>query len=307
VEKKVKSRLAKYLEKLENIAKICPRCQSITIILWAKSILSDSFPMCDNCFDVERRLNSKDVSKYKIFFSPEIERFGNKQWKILNNQNNNHQNILTFIDKCMDARKHPDEIYFLITYNIETLVTLLQLAKKSYEKKPQKKKKKQIYGVPSDIIRNKISRIESDLNYYKKHKLSKIPKQLSWRLVPPGSYTSTQIKSYFKSLHSHKKNEKHDWDRLETIQSLKPDSTYIGLEELEGYMLFYFKNKDIAILDCPIIGNAIYVLKKEWKELSRLTKSELTELHSDKVKRIIHRGDWADKLVKILAMGCFRP
>lgn len=301
LEKGNKKLLSRYLAKLSNKAKECPRCDNKTIILWAKSKLSDSSPMCDNCFDVERRLNQLNILKYEIFFLPEIDRYENEKWDILNNQNNNYDNILNFIDKCIDASKLPNITSSLLTYNIETLSTFLQLAKKSYEKKPPKKRKRKGYGgFPSDVTKNQMDRIEGNLIHYRKHKLLKIPIKLSWRLIPPGCYTSSQIKSYFKSLYSHKKIEKYDWNRLETIQSFKPDSTYIGLEAFEGYMLFYFGNKDIAILDCPIIGNAIYILKKEWNELSRLPKSELIDLHSDKVSRIIHRGNWVDKLVKIL-------
>ena len=67
------------------------------------------------------------------------------------------------------------------------------------------------------------------------------------------------------------------------------------------YILFLFSDKNISILDCPIVGNAIYIIKGDWEELSRLNKSELIDFHSDKVSRIIHRGDWLEKVIKIVS------
>jgi len=299
IENRNRSKLKSYLVKLEAKAGRCPRCHNKAAIIWAKSKQTNSIPMCDNCYDVERMLNAEEISNYEIFFLSDISCIENKQYKIENHKNSDYQNIILFINKCLDSSKYPDELSFLTTFNLDTLFALLQLVVKSYKKKP--KKKKRIYGVPSDITQNRIDRIKGSLSYYKKHKLSKLPLRLPWRLVPPGYYSDAQLKSHFNRLYSDKNAEKFDWDRLEKIHSLKPDSTYLGFEELEGYILFFFNDKNISILDCPIVGNAIFIIKGDWEKLSRLNKSELIDSHSDKVSRIIHRGDWLEKVIKIVS------
>jgi hypothetical protein len=62
----------------------------------------------------------------------------------------------------------------------------------------------------------------------------------------------------------------------------------------------YFEKIKTAVLDCPVKGNAIYIFGKDWKELSSLSKYELLTYHPNKTKRIIHRGDWFEKLKRIL-------
>ena len=87
-----------------------------------------------------------------------------------------------------------------------------------------------------------------------------------------------------------------DIERLKSVHSLNPDVIYIGVGEFERYTAFYFQEAKAAILECPIVGNAAYVIAEDWEQLSRLTKRELLESYQDNVTRLVHSGDWLYKL-----------
>ena len=65
----------------------------------------------------------------------------------------------------------------------------------------------------------------------------------------------------------------------------------MGSGGFEGYIAFTFADTDNVLLECPMVGNAIYVLGADWKRLSRMSKGELLN-GSHVVARIEHRGDW---------------
>ena len=80
------------------------------------------------------------------------------------------------------------------------------------------------------------------------------------------------------------------------INSLNPASIYVGIDEFEGYFVFYFPDELTAILECPIVGNAIYIIKGDWQTLSQLNKRELLTDYQMNVRRVIHKGDWFSRL-----------
>jgi hypothetical protein len=45
-----------------------------------------------------------------------------------------------------------------------------------------------------------------------------------------------------------------------------------------------------------IVGNAIYVLHKDWERWSRMTKQELMADESREVVRIVHRPGWFERV-----------
>jgi hypothetical protein len=51
-----------------------------------------------------------------------------------------------------------------------------------------------------------------------------------------------------------------------------------------------------VVLDNPCFGNAVYLLRGDWKVLSSFSKSELLREHADSVERIFHSQSWFDLL-----------
>lgn len=63
---------------------------------------------------------------------------------------------------------------------------------------------------------------------------------------------------------------------------------HLGINEYEGYIVFEFDHTPKVLIDCPIAGNAIYVIDEDWERRARLTKQELQA--DEKVTRIVHQG-----------------
>lgn len=82
--------------------------------------------------------------------------------------------------------------------------------------------------------------------------------------------------------------EELDWQRVMSIEELKPSSVYIGNNDFRGYICFIFESANLAVLEKPIYGNATYILpKNNWKELSKLTRTTLLKEYPE-VNRCIH-------------------
>jgi hypothetical protein len=93
-----------------------------------------------------------------------------------------------------------------------------------------------------------------------------------------------KIVQHFERLNS--KEVTCDIDRLYTVYYMCPDEVRRGVGEFKDYALFCFDAAQIAVLECPIVGNAMYVLDGNWRVLLGLSKSELRRKRDD--VRIIH-------------------
>ncbi|REJ78755.1 MAG: hypothetical protein DWQ47_04735 [Acidobacteria bacterium] len=127
------------------------------------------------------------------------------------------------------------------------------------------------------------------------------PSSVSWRIFPEGEITVAGIVRQLKStsiVPSH-----IDPSRLsQIITSFSPSKCYVGIDSFDGYVVFRFKATERVVLECPKYGNALYVLRGDWRTLSRLSKSELLREHSKKVRRIIHSEHWLENLGKELGV-----
>jgi hypothetical protein len=123
---------------------------------------------------------------------------------------------------------------------------------------------------------------------------------LGWRILPPG-HTWKEIIRHYESLQSIR-HEEYDASRLKFTYDLKPDDVYVGVEEFEGYVVFVFQHGQTAVLECPKVGNAIYLMDAaKWKFLSQLSKTELLEDFSNVIERVPHVGFyWRLRLKRVL-------
>lgn len=128
--------------------------------------------------------------------------------------------------------------------------------------------------------------------------------KLNWKILPKGKKTFQELQKYLNE-NLTKFNGEVDQEKINKIYSLNADVVYCGNDEFEGYLVFYFENKKIAILDCPQKGNAIYIFGEEWEQLSRLTKSQLLNYYQNKTVRITHQGDWFERLRVFLKRGYY--
>jgi hypothetical protein len=113
-----------------------------------------------------------------------------------------------------------------------------------------------------------------------------------WRILPPGEWTVDSVVSHYAELQRANPHVRFDLDRLRRVFSLSPLSLYVGIDEFEGYIVFVFSQTKNVLLECPVYGNAIYLIREDWESLSRLSKGELLARFPGQALRIVHTGDW---------------
>ncbi len=120
---------------------------------------------------------------------------------------------------------------------------------------------------------------------------------LPWHILPPGEHPFPAILEHLQALAQRHPTVKYDYTRLEKLNGLGPTSICIGTEEFDGYFVFCFQQYFAAVLDCPMVGNAVYLMREnDWSVLCRLTKAELLTQHRGRVRRIVHAGSWFERL-----------
>ncbi len=126
-----------------------------------------------------------------------------------------------------------------------------------------------------------------------------------WRLLPPshdvpGSFTDWEAIEQYLELVAQRTGEQLEKQRLRFLWEFKPDKTYVGEDEFDGYIVFVFEQRSRAFLECPKIDNALYVMNAgEWRSLSKKSKSELRRDRA--VRRIPHLGGgWKRKVRQLL-------
>lgn len=126
-------------------------------------------------------------------------------------------------------------------------------------------------------------------------------KRLNWKVLPTGSMPWPTL---YNEIHPMLRNIKKlikpviEW-RISTLHSYNPDFVAIGQAGFRGYIGFGFESKDICIFESIYHGNATYVFDKDWKELSKKTKSEILS-HNLQKYRIIHNKEWRRKIHNLM-------
>jgi hypothetical protein len=125
-------------------------------------------------------------------------------------------------------------------------------------------------------------------------------RRLQWRPAQPGSLSVRTIRRYYEERHRHEPELKYDITRIEKAEELGPDEpSWEGPDGFEGYIVYTFPDTTKALMECPEIGNAAYVIHKDWETWSQMDKQELMEEaeRGGDVTRIPHLvNDWPDKI-----------
>lgn len=126
-----------------------------------------------------------------------------------------------------------------------------------------------------------------------------VPKtvKLNWDILPQGKMPWETFKQYLKPVIDSKSKGKKMIinDRFEAISKYTPDFHAIGENGYQGYIIFGFTKQNLYIFENAEYGNATYVFEGNWKELSKMTKSEI--ISSNKYKhRFIHVEGWKKQI-----------
>jgi hypothetical protein len=134
-------------------------------------------------------------------------------------------------------------------------------------------------------------------------------KIVNFEILPPGEWTVD------KTIEQYRKNEEGitnkwnctvDYDRIRQIYKLNPDRRYWGRASFFGYSVYEFFRYNKVILDCPIEGNAVYMLYKDrWKSQVLFSKKEIIDNFSGEFRKIVHKGDWLSRVTRELGTKIF--
>jgi len=191
------------------------------------------------------------------------------------------------IDACLKGRRVRSQDQSLVTSDPTTLREYARILKLKVNESP----------AGARILR----RILEDIQIFEKRGVGFGTKRLKWKLLPRGEHPFQRIVQHFQGLSKHSTPVVFDVHRLHKAYSLNPDDVFVGIDEFEGYVVFYFAEAETAVLDCPVTGNAIYIFGENWKSLSHLTKSALLSTRKRDVVRIVHIGKWFSRLKSVIA------
>jgi hypothetical protein len=116
--------------------------------------------------------------------------------------------------------------------------------------------------------------------------------RIVWSRVESGEYVAWNARS----------EDKDRKERLEFLSSLNPDYWLVGvgLGGVLAYDAAIFESKNMALVDCPIVGHALFAVQmgEGWKSWLEQTRREIARLKG--VTRIIHSGHWHECVVDAL-------
>lgn len=95
-------------------------------------------------------------------------------------------------------------------------------------------------------------------------------------------------------------------ERLKAILALSPIKIMQGSYGFVGYFAAQFTD-DLVVFENLEINNAIYVVKGNWKMLSKMSRSELRTLHCNVLRRIVHSANWKTELEQIVSQERGQP
>lgn len=92
-----------------------------------------------------------------------------------------------------------------------------------------------------------------------------------------------------------------DWTRIERLTNeLKPTLRSFGVRAWFGYAVYEFPYTKRVVVECPIEGNATYILWDDWQNRVQLTKGELRHKYPGQFRRVFHVGNWINEVRKAL-------
>lgn len=136
---------------------------------------------------------------------------------------------------------------------------------------------------------------------YTPKKLIKM-ERLPWEVLPKGEYPWEKAKVHLDTILNNipVRHKAVISKRHEAITENIPDFMAIGDQGFWGYIIYGFTKKDIFIFESNKPDNATYVFRGNWKEASKLTKSEILNSKLEEA-RIIHNQKWKSSINKIIS------
>jgi|SRR5215203_2632678 len=124
--------------------------------------------------------------------------------------------------------------------------------------------------------------------------------RIQWQPLPPGEATPGKIRRHYKDrLRSEGRLDKFDENRLDKATELPFVEWWVPTEGFGGfdaYSIFSFAHTEKVLLECPIYGNAAYIIPSGEESWIDKTKQQLID--SGEAQRIPHQGETWDAKVR---------
>lgn len=125
--------------------------------------------------------------------------------------------------------------------------------------------------------------------------------KLSWKILPQGQYPFDRarqaLEEYFQKLNED--DRAIAMDRIRTITHHNPDFVAVGIGGFSDYVVFGFTQNRRYVLESPNTGNATYIFRDEWEQISQLSKRDILQGNLQE-ERLIHNGRWARALCELI-------
>lgn len=127
--------------------------------------------------------------------------------------------------------------------------------------------------------------------------------KLSWGVLNEKLRSFPVMRNYLRLNYTPAAGAVMELERLEYLYSLSPSDIYMGKDEFQGYFVLYFAQHQTAVFECPVVGNALYLVRGSWQIAARKSKAELLHTGPPDVRRIIHVGEWRKRLLDALTQS----
>ncbi len=122
---------------------------------------------------------------------------------------------------------------------------------------------------------------------------------VDWELLPPGVRgASSAILGTIRNTSNIDKGDLEE--RIKFFETLNIRNYIRGRNRFSLYFGAILQN-GLVILENVRYGNAIYVFKKDWEEFSKLSRTELINIHSSDIIRVQHTSNWKNNVTRAIS------
>lgn len=148
-----------------------------------------------------------------------------------------------------------------------------------------------------NVGRGTIELASTDISQYQ-HVL-----HVNWLIFPPGMLTPIELSYRLLGMSARSLDDKAVKiveERYEFLMKLGARQIIVGTDSFQGYIGAELSD-NIVVFDNIRLGNAIYILNENWRQLTKKTKGELRVLKEGAI-RILHNEGWECEVKRKLAM-----
>jgi hypothetical protein len=156
--------------------------------------------------------------------------------------------------------------------------------------------------VPASRQQEMIERLRRDIECAFSPRAVAGVERLPFNPLPPGELSADRLRRYYEGVQRRNPEFRYEPERLDRAFSLGPKKCYVGTDEFDGYAVFTFSHTERVLLECPVYGNAVYVIDKDWKRLVGMSKRDLLSAYPAEVTKIVHKGEWFAKVKLMLGI-----